>query len=86
MNQALQRLLPKISHHAGRDWCAYLTASEIVLVCEQGAQPTVDRTLTRARESVAEGKSNPSWFYFRPQANLLALLQPKSRVAPRGRT
>lgn len=86
MSPALQRLLPKISHHSGREWCAYLTAAEIVLVCEQGAQPTVERTLTRARESVAEGKSNPSWFYFRPQPKLLALLQPQSRGARQART
>jgi hypothetical protein len=45
-------------------WAGWLTPSEIILLCENGAKPNDDYYLSRAKEKQKSGDCSTNWFYF----------------------
>ena len=68
----LKRAIAKLQPN-GRDvWCAALTPTEIVGLVDAGAISNLEAHVTRAREKLAKGKSDSTWFYFTPRKELRA--------------
>ena len=66
----LKRAIAKLQPN-GRDvWCAALTPAEIVALVEVGAVPNLESHVARAREKLAKGESDSTWFYFTPRKDL----------------
>jgi 2-keto-3-deoxy-6-phosphogluconate aldolase len=62
-------------------WCGYLQPSEILLLIDIGCK--IDKFhqiyIDRAKKAKAEGKSNPSWFYFYPNKTFLKYTNKKDQ-------
>jgi hypothetical protein len=68
----LKRAIAKLQPN-GRDvWCAALTPAEIVALVDAGAVSNLEAHVTRAREKLATGVSDSTWFYFTPRKELRA--------------
>jgi len=66
----LQRAIGKLQP-SGRDvWCAALTPAEIIALVEAGAIASLEAHVSRAREKLAKGESDSTWFYFTPRKEL----------------
>lgn len=62
----LQRAERKVKHFSGREWCGYLTPSEVLAIIADGARLVNDHkgTLQYVQSEVDRGISNPRWTYF----------------------
>jgi hypothetical protein len=63
----ITRVAAKVNHHHGRDYCGYLTPSEIMnLYKARYVVPSTGRTFDAewTRKKIAAGESSPSWHYF----------------------
>lgn len=62
----LQRAERKIKHFSGREWCGYLTPSEVIAIVADGARLVNDHKgmLQYVQNEIVRGVSNPRWTYF----------------------
>jgi len=62
----LQRAERKVKHRSGREWCGYLTPSEVVALVADGATLVNNHKgeLQYLQSEIARGISNPRWTYF----------------------
>lgn len=67
---SLKSAVSKVRRHAGNVWCGYLVPAEIVVLADSGATPTLYSHVSMARQKVAKGEADPTWFYFIPSADL----------------
>jgi hypothetical protein len=65
----LARAMHKAQHSGGREWRGCFTPAEILALVADGAKPkpSSEYVVAWAKEKVAEGESNPNWFYFTHQ-------------------
>lgn len=54
----------KLTDETRREWGGYLTPSEVAAILENGGMSNQKWTADYAKRKIAEGDSQPSWFYF----------------------
>lgn len=75
-NNNLRRAERKVRRLNKREWCGYLTPSEMLALVQDGARPTPNnQTMYDYHlERRERGESSPSWFYFYPSKEQLQRL------------
>jgi hypothetical protein len=69
MGVKLDKIIGKVVRHDNHEFVACVQPAEALALIEAGALPHGSCPVARFEESVAQGDSARTWFYFRVKAN-----------------
>lgn len=68
MSAKLQRAVAKVKHHHKRQWVAYVTPTDALVLIAAGASPYLGSREAWDKQR-SQGIGNPRWFYFTINTN-----------------